>query len=137
MQAMPDAGRKLLGDVDYLCDTGVVIDGIRFYGSPWQPMFMNWAFNLEPRELREKWSLIPAQTEVLVTHGPPYSILDLNVARANCGDPDLADRVSQLQPMIHVFGHIHESSGSLQQGGTLFVNASVLDASYRSQARAA
>ena len=131
MQTHPDDGRSLLGNADYLCDTGIVIDGTRFYGSPWQPIFMNWAFNLEPRRLREKWSLIPDETDVLVTHGPPYAILDLNVARVNCGDADLADRVLHVRPALHAFGHIHESSGSLERNGTLFVNAAVLDARYR------
>src|SRR5205085_2391850 len=69
----PAAALELLGPtVLYLQDSGTVIDGVRFWGSPWQPAFNNWAFNL-PRgsALAEKWALIPEGTDVLITHGPP------------------------------------------------------------------
>src|SRR5262249_20747600 len=56
----PDEARQILGDdVLYLQDTGVSIDGIRFWGSPWQPTFHDWAFNLPRGEaLAAKWALI-------------------------------------------------------------------------------
>jgi len=69
----------------YLQDQEVTIDGVRFYGSPWQPWFYDWAFNLERGpEIRAKWDLIPEGTDVLITHGPPYGIGDLT-ARGDKG----------------------------------------------------
>ncbi len=57
----------------YLEDSSITLYGINIYGSPWQPFFCNWAFNL-PRgeELASKWSAIPQETDVLLTHGAPF-----------------------------------------------------------------
>src|SRR5512145_338484 len=64
-------------DVIYLQDSGTELFGLRFWGSPWQPEFCAWAFNLpRGRALAEKWSLIPRNTDVLVTHGPPSGFGD-------------------------------------------------------------
>ena len=61
--------------VHYLEDSGVEIAGTRWWGSPWQPEFNSWAFNLPRGEpLSEKWALIPDDVDVLVTHSPPAMI---------------------------------------------------------------
>lgn len=127
------AATKWLGDnVTYLQDSGCEIDGLNFYGSPWTPVFYKWAFMLNPGlELQDKWKLIPENTDVLVTHGPPFGILDRNNQKEPCGDKDLLVRVNAVTPALHAFGHIHESSGALVQDGTLFVNAAVLDNRYK------
>ncbi|MCK4490026.1 MAG: hypothetical protein KAU23_07180 [Anaerolineales bacterium] len=53
----------------------MIIDGTKFYGSPWQPWFYDWAFNLQRGpEIRSKWELIPEGIDILITHGPPYGI---------------------------------------------------------------
>ena len=58
--------------IQYLQDTGTRIDGLMFWGSPWQPKYQKWAFNLpRGKSLRERWDLIPDDVDVLVTHGPP------------------------------------------------------------------
>jgi len=77
--------------ITYLQDYGVVIDGVYFYGSPWQPQFCDWAFNAarDPLDIfyyngkvktfpliKQFWDMIPETTDVLITHGPPYGILD-------------------------------------------------------------
>lgn len=115
----------------YLQDRGVTLDGVRFWGSPWQPWFYDWAFNL-PRgaAIREKWDLIPPGTDVLITHGPPAGILDRCADGAEVGCADLLDAVRRLRPRLHVFGHIHEAWGRVD-AGTVFVNASNCDLSYR------
>lgn len=101
--------------IDYLCDSGSWIDGRLFWGSPWQPEFCNWAFNL-PRdgfELQHKWDLIPAKTSVLITHGPPSNVLDKNVGGVNCGCAALQRRTQELPNLeLHCFGHIHEDYSS-------------------------
>jgi len=62
--------------VTYLQDSGVNVGGVSIYGSPWQPEYMHWAFNVRRGELRRYWDKIPSKLDVLVTHGPPYGILD-------------------------------------------------------------
>jgi Icc-related predicted phosphoesterase len=121
--------RLLMTNAIYLQDEAVGIEGLKFYGSPWQPAFFDWAFNL-PRgsALREKWALIPTDTDVLITHGPPLGIGDLTSHKINAGCRDLLERVREVKPRLHLFGHIHEDRGvfeSPEAPGTLFVNASV------------
>jgi Icc-related predicted phosphoesterase len=73
----PKEARKLMKNAHYLEDETIEIEGLKFYGSPWQPEFHNWAFNLNRgEEIKKKWDLIPNDTDVLITHGPPYGILD-------------------------------------------------------------
>lgn len=118
------AARGLLGPrVTCLVDQGVTIDGIEFWGSPWQPEFNDWAFNL-PRgaALAEKWALIPVGTNVLVTHGPPAGIGDRSSTGGRQGCADLLERVNVVNPSIHMFGHIHEDGGAWPIGPTVFAN---------------
>lgn len=139
-QRRPALARGLIPEgVTYLEDSGVVIDGLRIWGSPWQPWFMDWAFNL-PRgpELAAKWKLIPDGTEVLLTHTPPYGILDnlpetYGKAGSQVGCEDLMHRINALPRLkLHVFGHIHHAYGRYTDWrGRLFVNASVLNEDYR------
>jgi len=91
----------------------VLSEGIQVYGSPWQPEFFNWAFNLYPgAELKEKWDMIPDTTDVLITHGPPRMILDRVDDGTFTGCAQLRDAIAQrVKPRLHVFGHIHEGYG--------------------------
>jgi len=127
----PDLGPKLFEGCHYLFDSGTVIEGMSFWGSPWQPEFQSWAFNL-PRgpALREKWALIPGGVDVLVTHGPPNGILDRTFSGEDVGCEELLRAVERVRPRLHVFGHIHEGYGQHEQGGTRFVNASSCTAAY-------
>jgi len=128
--------RHALGDghdgLVYLQDSGITIEGVRFWGSPWQPWFYDWAFNLQRGpDIAAKWALIPDSTDVLITHGPPLGILDLAPIGGHVGCGDLLDRIAIVRPKVHVFGHIHEGSGVEQRDGTTFVNASICDGQYR------
>lgn len=127
-------GRNALEDagIIYLQDEMCIIDGIKFWGSPWQPEFCNWAFNLPRGEaLREKWQMIPEDTDVLITHGPPLGILDDIAGGPALGDADLLDEVTNIvKPKVHIFGHIHDGYGTQREGETTFVNASLLDEWY-------
>ena len=107
----------------YLQDSGTSIGGISFWGSPWQPEFNDWAFNL-PRgqALAEKWALIPEHTDVLITHGPPLGIGDHGPVQGRLGCEDLLARVRVVKPRLHLFGHIHQDGGSWQHGETMFAN---------------
>jgi Icc-related predicted phosphoesterase len=108
-------------------------DMVKIYGSPWQPEFYNWAFNL-PRmgeELKHKWDMIPMNTDILVTHGPAWGYVDKIVGQTtNLGCELLTDRIKVVKPKIHVCGHIHSAYGYVFDGDTHFINASVLDERY-------
>jgi predicted phosphodiesterase len=137
-QQRPRVARGLLKSAAYLEDSGIEIEGLRFWGSPWQPWFFDWAFNLRRgAPLREKWALIPEGTDVLVTHGPPEGILDMvGVGKAvdghdHAGCEELREAVLRLRPRLHVFGHIHEGYGREALDGIEFVNACNCDRLYR------
>jgi Icc-related predicted phosphoesterase len=144
-QREPKVAREMLGaGVTYLEDSGVVIDGVSFWGSPWQPWMMSWAFNLRRGEpLRRKWELVPAGTDVLVTHTPPHGIQDRVMkitGRAfaaatghdrHVGCEELRAALVRIRPRVHVFGHIHEGYGVTEEDGTRFVNPSCVDMHYR------
>jgi predicted phosphohydrolase len=128
----PDRARALLANASYLQDGLIEVGGLRIWGSPWQPWFFDWAFNL-PRgpALASKWALVPDGVHVLVTHGPPAGILDRTANEEAVGCHDLARALERILPRLHVFGHIHESYGRLERDGTTFVNASNCDLKYR------
>ena len=117
--------------VIYLFDNEVTIDGIKFYGSPWQPEFHNWAFNLSRgEELAEKWEQIPNDVDILITHGPAYGILDYAPIGGHVGCEELYRKIVEVKPKIHVCGHIHDGYGQKNMGGIEFLNASVLNDRY-------
>jgi hypothetical protein len=124
-------------DVTYLEDSFITIESpefsrpIKFYGSPWQPEFHNWAFNL-PRgeELAAKWEKIPDDVDILITHGPAYGILDYAPIGGRVGCEELYRKIVEVKPKIHVCGHIHDGYGQKTMGGIEFLNASVLDDRY-------
>ena len=126
-----EPGIKIPEGITYLEDDSVTIDGIKIYGSPWQPWFHDWAFNLKRgEEIAEKWKMIPDDVDILITHGPPHGILDKTERLVNAGCEDLHKRVFDVNPKIHVFGHIHEGYGMREIDDVIFINASALDAHY-------
>lgn len=148
--------------IHYLFDSGVVIaadgsistwfpekgpvEGIKVWGSPWQPWFHDWAFNLlRGKPLKEKWDLIPQGTDIIITHGPPNGILDraprgypeenwseqdfeFHSERVGC--TDLLEAVKRIKPKVHLFGHIHADYGVKDIDGTKFINAAIMDERY-------
>lgn len=125
-EQLPARARDALPDATYLEDEGIEIDGVRFFGTPWQPWFSGLAFNLQRgAPLAEKWALIPDNTDVLITHSPPAGILDANLEGESIGCADLLVRVREVKPKAHLFGHAHPSYGTHAEGGTIFVNAAM------------
>lgn len=125
-------------NVTYLKDDFVEIglgeNKFKVYGSPYQPEFNQWAFNLPRRgdALYEKWKEIPTDADILITHGPPNEILDLSNGNINCGCELLNEEIfNRVKPKFHIFGHIHEAYGYTFREGTHFINASSLDSRYR------
>jgi Icc-related predicted phosphoesterase len=130
----PEACAAILTNAIYLQDQAVTVEGIRFYGSPWQPWFYDWAFNLQRGpEIRAKWELIPIDTDVLITHGPPFNQGDRTIRGERVGCQDLLEVVDRIKPKVHIFGHIHEGYGLTHNENTTFINASICDASYRTR----
>ncbi|MDQ3277659.1 MAG: hypothetical protein M3Q06_05000, partial [Bacteroidota bacterium] len=105
--------------------------GIKIWGSPYTPWFYRWAFNKKRGEaMARHWDSIPADTDFILTHGPVYGILDQVQSEQHAGDRDLLNKVLVVKPKVHVFGHIHESYGTIKRFGIRFVNACVLNESY-------
>ena len=133
--------RTLVADskVIYLQDSSTTIGGLAIYGSPWQPRFYDWAFNLNRgAEMAEKWAMIPADIDILVTHGPPQGILDeveTQHGGSHEGCEELRKKVKQLagsgRLKLHCFGHIHSGYGVHGEFGVKFVNASICDEEYQ------
>ena len=127
-----DVSEALLTNASYLRDSAIEIDGLHFYGSPWQPWFYNWAFNLRRGpDIHAKWDLIPKNTDVLITHGPPANHGDRTASHENVGCKDLLEVIDTLNLRLHVFGHIHEGYGTTEANGTRFVNASTCTLAYQ------
>lgn len=119
-------------DWTYLQDYGTEFNGLKIWGSPWQPWFYNWAFNAYEPDLREKWELIPEDTDILLLHGPPHGYGDFTEnGWLHTGSPSLTERIAHIKPKLVVCGHIHEGRGSYQLGETTIVNASYLDKFYQ------
>lgn len=138
-QRRPAEARELLPvDVHYLADSSAEIEGVRFWGSPWQPEFGDWAFNLpRGKVLAAKWALVPEGVDVLVTHGPPFGVLDTVVPdNEHVGCADLAVELTRIRPKVHVFGHIHSGAGMEVRDGTTYVNASICNERYQVANRA-
>lgn len=140
-------------NIHYLDDSGVELFGLKIWGSPIQPWFHDWAFNrlrntphhdeyLEPyadvhEYIKPHWDMIPDDTDILVTHGPPFGHGDElamkfirdGITRVGC--VDLMNRIEEIKPKVSVFGHIHEGYGVTENAHTKFINASCLNEDYR------
>ncbi len=120
------------GNIIYLIDSGVEIENFSFWGSPYTPGNGAWAFNEKPgKDMLIHWDKIPENTDFLITHSPPYRILDELDDKRHIGCQKLAKRVQQLKLPHHIFGHNHNDYGIVRTRETIFVNAASLDNRYR------
>ncbi len=139
----PMLGYKMLTNCIYLQNSGVELDGVNFWGSPYTPAFQGMRSGLtfytnSDREAKGIWRGMSKKTDVLITHGPPFGKLDKvkrheldqSITFENVGDQMLMEKVKKIKPKYHIFGHIHEEYGLLQENGTTFINASVVNAEY-------
>lgn len=113
----------------YLNDSAITILGLKIWGSPITPWFHDWAFNRQRgEEIRKHWELIPSDTDILITHGPPFGILDKTWRGQNVGCEELKKMIFEENKFknlkLHVFGHIHEDKGIKELAGIRFINAS-------------
>ena len=110
-------------NIFYLANEAVTIYGFQFYGAP---MFLNEG-KFKSQSLN--YQKIPSDTDVLITHCPPFGILDF-YDDFNCGSQDLLLCVQKVKPKLHLFGHIHKEHGITKQGATLFSNAAIMSENY-------
>jgi len=131
--SIEDINELIPDNVIYLNDSGVTIDSINIWGSPIQPHFGRWAFNRHRGAAIDKhWELIPRNTDILLTHGPPKGILDETFHPQNVGCEMLRLRIfNEIQPKYSIFGHIHEAYGQVQENNIHFINASVVNLQYQ------
>jgi Icc-related predicted phosphoesterase len=108
----------------YLCNSSVTIQGVKFYGLP---MFME---DVMSGDYDRNIQKIPSDTDILITHQPPYCILDYS-ANINHGDRNLLQNVLKTQPKYHLFGHIHGAYGIEKSEHTTFVNSAILSENYQ------
>jgi len=111
-------------NIKYLNNSTVIIDGIKFWGSPVTPDLEGWAFGKKRTAMKAHWKYMPTQIDVLITHTPPLGILDKSSRHISLGCSDLLDKVLQINPQFHIFGHVHASYGIEKIGPTTFINTS-------------
>lgn len=123
--------RALFHGLTFLEDSEATCEGLRIWGSPWQPWFHDWAFNLRRgADIDAKWQLIPEGVDVLVTHGPPAGYGDLVWNGERVGCEDLTRQLDRVKPKLLFFGHIHEDRGEWQRGPTRIVNCTTAEAAF-------
>lgn len=133
-----ESGKVTIGNKDrcihYLCDSGYEFEGLKIWGSPYTPTFLNWHFmRNRGADIKRHWDLIPSDTDILVTHGPPYGMFDETITELRAGCEDLREAVQErVKPRLHCFGHIHEGGGSIVEiEGIMYINCSYVDERYR------
>jgi Icc-related predicted phosphoesterase len=130
-EAIPDG-------LHFLINEEVIIDGFKFWGSPYTPEFNNWAFQLYGDEGVKLWESIPDDTDVLITHGPQKGILDTTGEVSNPGNKGcehLSERIKELDIKAHLFGHIHGGYGIDDSNGDVLLNSSLLNERYEATNR--
>jgi len=123
-----DGIEGLPDNVHYLRNSGVVVSGVGFYGIP---MFME---DCMAGRFPKLYRQIPDNTDVVITHQPPFGFCDMGdygQGMSHRGDAQLAQRIMEVAPRLHLFGHEHDARAVEQHGTTLFSNAAVLDRQYR------
>lgn len=116
----------------YLQDSGCEWEGLKFWGSPWQPRFCDWSFNADEEELDQKWELIPKDTDILLLHGPPRGYGDFSpYGKVHTGSPSLLQKIHEIYPKLVIAGHIHSGYGKYQIGESIFLNCSIVNEAYK------
>ena len=118
----------------YLQDEGIELFGLKLWGTPWQPWFHDWAFNAPRRDgeafLASKFDLIPADTDIVLAHGPPHGYGD-RTRGEHVGSTAMTATLERVRPRLMVCGHIHPAYGRYRLGVTEIINASLVDEQYR------
>ncbi len=128
----------------YLQYSGIELFGLKIWGSPWQKRFNDWSFNTDEEHMSRQFGFMPDDTDILVTHSPPYKIRDYvptkTKRRKSLGSKALREAVFKVRPKLHVFGHIHYAQGKYiktwEDGTTTtFANVSYVGENYKPMGR--
>ncbi len=110
----------------YLENSSVEIEGLKIWGSPVTPNFCNWSFMKSRDKLHDLWQTIPEDSDIVITHGPAKTILDLSYNREGvleyCGCNALKKRILQIEPKLFLFGHLHNCQDIINSGWTKLSN---------------
>ena len=122
-------------NIHYLQDNGIQLTLnnvlLKIWGSPWSRKWGRWAFQYKyANDVIQKWSQIPDNTDILITHGPAYGILDMITHNQNVGCPNLKVQLELIKPKLHISGHIHEAYGETVKNGVQHINASIRSGTY-------
>ena len=110
-------------NVHFICNSGVEIEGIKFYGIP---MFLS---DCVTERQNQNYANIPNDTDVLITHSPAYGILDFDDG-INYGSEELIEKISTLNLKAHLFGHIHAQHGIITLSHTIYSNGAIMNSQY-------
>lgn len=110
-------------NIHYLCYSALNIEGINFYGIP---MF---SADIVTKKYQKQILEVPNEIDVLITHQPPFGILD-KTTNKHYGDIDILNKVCTIKPKFHLFGHVHNNNGIIL-GSTTFVNSAMSDENYQ------
>lgn len=104
---------KLPDNIIYLNHSGCDINGIKIYGVPYLEEYPD-----------STWDDIPNDTNIVITHNPPYGIHDKAPNGRLRGSENLRNKILEINPILHLFGHIHVSYGQSKIGKTAYINPS-------------
>jgi Icc-related predicted phosphoesterase len=126
--------QKLLTNCTYLQHDSVIIyDKIKIFGTPYMPIpTCRTAFSAIDSVRKDYFSQIPSDTDILLTHSPPFDIFDTIWSGKQVGDKVLREEIkTRLKLKLHVFGHIHEQNGRVKIDDTTYINAAICDLDYK------
>ncbi|TXI92182.1 MAG: metallophosphoesterase [Neisseriales bacterium] len=110
-------------NVIYLENSSVTIEEIKIWGSPVCAIDEDWAFNFNDLERRMIYNKIPTDTNIIVSHNPPYGIMDkVSMINRRKGCKILRDKIKEINPKYVIFGHIHEGAGTQVTKTTTYIN---------------
>lgn len=140
-----DVVRDIFGDkhmknskMIYLRDECTIIDGVKFYGTPWCPNLSGWAFYKDHEGLLDVYNNIPSDTDILLSHCPPQ-YKDVGTVLQDCRNKDRQFGSSELFSVLEnrpnikwvLCGHIHSGNHNpIQFGDMNIVNVSIKDENY-------
>lgn len=138
-----DSKRRFMSNLHILVDRMETVSGIRFYGTPWVPTINGrWVYEENDDDLEVKFSKIPTDLDVLISHSPPLGFSDAEQwdvslqrpsdARRHFGSRSLRKSIISKKPRLNICGHIHTGDHHpLRLDGTVVMNVSLLDERYK------
>lgn len=125
--------KKILSNCTYLEHQSAIVNNINIFGTPYQPVYYDMAFNINDKDRKKLFDKIPEDTNILITHCPPYGILDKLYDNKCVGDKVLLDCINTRLKSLkyHAFGHIHEANGLLIKDGVTYINAAICNLNYK------